>query len=100
MNINFLKEPGYLYDLFFLFTFKFNKDYCLTNFINYNKSAEDTEYFNKILLDFEPIPEDLLPFFYIKENGRCFMTEFYFVPYKEVFTTIYNLAMVQAAITD
>lgn len=99
-NLKFSKEPGYIYDLLFLFTYKFYKDYCLTNFINYNKSAEDTAYFNNVLSDFEPIPDDLLPFFYIMENGECFITKFYYVPYKEDFTTTYNLAKVQTAITD
>ena len=99
-NIKFIKEPGYLYDLFFLFMFHFNRDYCLTNMINYNRSAEDTEYFNRILLDFEAIPNELLPFFYLKENGKSFMTDVYYEPYKEEFTTTYNLAAVQTALTN
>ena len=63
-NIKFLDEPGFIYDLFFLFSFNFNKDYCLTNFINYSKSSEDTDYYCKILNEFSPISNDLLLFFY------------------------------------
>lgn len=99
-DIKFIKEPGYIYDLFFLFILNFNIDYCLTNFINYNKPNEDTEYFNKILLDFDAIPDDLLPFFYIKEDCTCFMTQYYFEPYSDVFATAYNLNTVQTAISD
>lgn len=99
-NIKFIKEPGYLYDLFFLFILHFNREYCLTNMINYNQSAEDTDYFNRILLDFEAIPNELLPFFYLKENGKSFMADVYYEPYKEEFTTTYNLSTVQAALTN
>lgn len=99
-NIKFIKEPGYIYDLFFLFVLSFNKDFCLTNFINYNKSNEDTDFFNKALLDFDSISEDLFPFFHLKENGECFMTQFYYEPYKAEFTTTYNLATVQTALAN
>lgn len=99
-NLKFLKEPGYMYDLFFIFTLYFNKEYCLTNFINYNKSSEDTDYFNKLLLDFVPIPDELLPFFYLKDDKKSLMTQFYYEPYNEEFTTTYNLSSVQTVIAD
>lgn len=96
----FIKDPGYTYDLFFLFTLYFNKRYCLTDFINYSKSNEDTEYYNKILDDYLPIPEDLLPFFYLTDDKKNFITKFYYEPYKETFFDTYNLATVQVALTD
>lgn len=99
-NIKFIKEPGYIYDLFFLFMLYFNKDYCLKNYINYNKAEEDTDYFNKITSDFELISDDLLLFFYIKEDKKCFMTQLYYEPYKTMFTTTYNLEIIQTALTD
>ena len=80
-KVKFLREPGYIYDLFFLFTLKFNKEYCLTNFINYDKSSDDTDYFNKLLNDFPPISDELLLFFYLTDDKKSFMTKFYFVPY-------------------
>lgn len=99
-NIKFIKEPRYTYDLFFLFALYFNKEYCLTNFINYNKSSEDTDYFNKLLLDFSPIPEDLLPFFFLRDDKKSFMTQYYYEPYMKEFTTTYNLSSVQEALSD
>jgi ArsR family transcriptional regulator len=99
-NIKFLKEPGYIYDLLFLFVLNFNKEYCLANFINYNKSIDDTDYLNKVLLDFDVISDDLLPFFFLKDNSKCFMTEYYYEPYKEEFTTSYNLLTVQTNISN
>ncbi|MHB1154618.1 MAG: ArsR/SmtB family transcription factor [Eubacteriales bacterium] len=99
-NLKFIKEPGYTYDLFFIFTLYFNKEYCLTNFINYNKSSEDTDYFNKLFSNFQPISDELLPFFYLKDDKKSFMTQFYYEPYKEEFTTTYNLSSVQTLIAD
>ncbi len=99
-NVKFLKEPGYLYDLFFLFVLRFNKDFCLTNMINYGQSSQDTEYFNRVLLDYDDISDELLPFFSLKDNGKCFMTELYYEPYTEEFTAAYNLAMVQTALMN
>lgn len=97
-NVKFITEPGYVYDLLFLFVLHFNKDFCLTNMINYNQSAEDTEYLNHMYMEYESISDDLLPFFYIQEDGRCFMTENYFDPYESFFTTTFNLNTIQDAL--
>lgn len=99
-NIKYIKEPGYIYDLFFLFVLHFNKDFCLSNFINYNKSAADTDYFNKIENDFNDISEDLLLFFYLKDNVTCFMTQYYYQAFSPYFTTTYNLETVQSALRN
>ena len=99
-NIKYIKEPGYIYDLFFLFVLHFNKDFCLTNFINYNQSAEDTEYFNKIENDFNDISEELFLFFYLKENNSCLMTKYYYRTFSRYFTTTYNLETVQSALRN
>lgn len=99
-NIKYIKEPGYIYDLFFLFVLHFNKDFCLTNFINYNKSAEDTDYFNKIENDFNDISDEMYLFFYLKENNDCLMTKYYYRAFSHYFTTTYNLETVQSALRN
>ena len=100
-KVKFLREPGYIYDLFFLFTLKFNKEYCLTNFINYDKSSDDTDYFNKLLNDFPPISDELLLFFYLTDDKKSFMTKFYFEPYKEQFVSeTYNIMKIQDALSN
>ena len=99
-NIKYIKEPGYIYDLFFLFVLHFNKDFCLTNFINYNKPAEETEFFTKIENDFNDISEDLYLFFYLKENNSCLMTKYYYREFSRYFTTTYNLETVQSALRN
>ena len=100
-KVKFLREPGYIYDLFFLFTLNFNKEYCLTNFINYDKSSDDTDYFNKLLNDFPPISDELLLFFYLTDDKKSFMTKFYFEPYKEQFVSeTYNIMKIQDALSN
>ncbi len=99
-NVKFITEPGYVYDLLFLFVLHFNKDYFLTNMINYDQSAEDTDYLNRVYMEHESIPEELLPFFYIKDGAKCFMTVNYFDPFEPLFTTTFSLASIQDALRD
>ncbi len=99
-NIKYIKEPGYIYDLFFLFVLHFNKDFCLTNYINYNKSAEDTDFFTKIENDFNDISDEMFLFFYLKDNAPCFITQYYYKTFHRYFTTTYNLETVQSALRD
>lgn len=100
-NIKFIKEPGYVYDLFFIFALHFNFDYFMTNMINVNKSLEETKYLTRIHTDFGEISNELLPFFYIKEKGgMCFMSAFYHEPYERYFLSAYNLQTVQTALLN
>lgn len=100
-NIKFLKEPGYIFDLFFLFVLNFNKEYCLSNYINYDKSSEDTNYFKNLLNDFPPIYDELILFFHLMDNKKCFMTTYYFDPYHKDFVSgKYNISVVQEALND
>jgi len=100
-NIRFIKEPGYIYDLLFIFTLYFNEEYCYKNFINYRKSSDDLKYFKKLLEDFGPISDDLLLFFYINLNGhdQNIMSEFYFDPHEsELLNGNYNFTALQTEI--
>ncbi|WP_337665688.1 winged helix-turn-helix domain-containing protein [Pseudoruminococcus massiliensis] len=99
-NEKFIKESGYIHDLFFLFVLYFNKEYCLTHFINYDKSSEDTDYFNSLLVDFLPISDELLPFFYLRDDQKSFITQFYYEPYKNEFVSSYSLSAVQTVLLD
>ena len=99
-NIKFIKEPGYVLDLFFMFTLYFNKDYCLANFINYSHSSEDTEYYNRLLSTIPPVPSELLPFFYIPEGGKSFIMQYYYDTYENEFTDSYSLKLVRDLLAD
>lgn len=100
-NVKFIKEPGYVYDLFFIFALHFNQDHFIAQTINYNQSSEDTEFYTRIDNDYGNISDELLPFFYIKESGgRCFMATFYHKPYERYFSSAYNLQTVQTALLN
>lgn len=99
-NIKYIRELGYIIDVFSLFILYFNKKVFIEKSINYDKQAEDTEYYNRLFDEFSPVPDELLPFFYMKENDRTFMTKFYFYAYRQKFTTVYGLYFVQNALSD
>ncbi len=77
-TLKFVKGPGYLYDLFFLFTLYFNQDEVLPQTINRYKTVEDTEHFNRLLDSVKTVPEELRLFFHLKDNKRCLMTSLYY----------------------
>lgn len=99
-DIKVLKEPGYMYDLFYIFILKFNRDYCLSHFINNSKVNEETEYINSIATEFDEISDKLFLFFHLKDSGKCLMTEMYLEPYKETFANGYCLDKVKDALLD
>ena len=95
-----LREPGFLYDLIFLFYLKFNTDLCLKWLENNKQQAEAQAFFSEILDYFDDIPEDLYLFFHAKEKNICFFTIYYFSPYRDHFTTDYNIKFLQNELTD
>lgn len=99
-QIRLLKEPGYIYDLLFIFYLKFNTKRCFDAFNINEKQSETIQYLNDILDQFSDIPENLFVFFHAIENGRCFMTTQYFNPYKEQFTTTFNFKFLQSELLD
>ena len=102
-NIKFIKEPGYTYDLTFIFFLYFNKEYCLGNFINYDKSGKDTEFLNKILVYFGPISDELVLFFRIadvEDRGRCLMTSRYFAQFRDEYLADFNSSRILEALSN
>ena len=85
-----LKEPGFIYDLIFIFYLKFNTKLCIDLLEKREQNSERVKHFNDILNRFPDIPEDLFVFFHALENGRCFVSTYYFSPYKELFPTSFN----------
>ena len=95
-----LKEPGYIYDLIFIFYLKFNMKLCIDSLDNSGKQSDSIRSFNELLDQFPDIPEDLFVFFHAIENGRCFITTYYFNPYSELFPTTYNFKFLQNELSD
>ncbi len=95
-SIRFLKDPGYTYDLLYIFIHYFNREYVLANFSNFNKYTEDVRFSEKMLEEFTDIPEELRLFFHIDDNPLTVITEFYYKPHRDDFLKgTYSLATIQ-----
>ncbi len=99
-KIQLLKEPGYIYDLNFIFCLKFNFNLYMNDLPNDNKKEENVKYFKEILNRFDDIPNDLYVFFHALDSGRAFLPTFYFTPYKDQFATTYNFKYLQKELSD
>ena len=99
-NIKLIKEPGYIFDLLFIFFLKYNTEYCMEMFVNKKKETEDKEFYQRILKDFSPISDDLYVFFHAQKNGRCFFSYSYFTHYKKQFTSSYNFEFLQKELSN
>lgn len=99
-EVEFIKEPGYMYDLLSMFVLYFNKEYFLSNMINYDKASADQEYYKSIIKEIEPVSNDLRIFFLMNANARTFMIHNYFDMLDKTFLTTYNLKEVQDSLRD
>ena len=99
-NIKVLKEPGFLYDLNYLFYSKFNTQVCIDAVADEFKRDDYAKYLNEIHQHFGDISEDLYIFYHAIGNGRCFITTYYFDPYKEKFVTGFNFKRFKELISD
>ena len=96
-NIKLIKEPGYMYDLIYIFFLKYNQD-RLGDIWDLEK--EDEEKCLQILEQFEPISEDFYVFFHALKNGKCCFSYNYFSPYKELFISNYDMEFLQKELSD
>ena len=99
-QIKLLKEPGFIYDLIFVFYLKFNTKLCIKKLENSDRDSEGVRFFNDILEQFSEIPEDLYVFFHALDNDRCFITAYYFNPYTDYFTSAYDFKFLQNELSD
>jgi len=77
-TIKFINQPAYIYDLLTIFLLYFNKTLWNSRLVNLDKSADDIGFYNRVMSEFRDIPDDLLIFFYMRENVSNFMTHTYF----------------------
>ena len=96
-DLKLTRNPGYVYDLIFLFYYKFNVDLIREKF---EATEEDMKYFSNEMDSFDPVSDDLYIFFRITAASNCFFTANYFHPYSKVHTTEYDLAFVQKELND
>lgn len=99
-KIQLLKEPGYIYDLNFIFCLKFNTKLYTDNLPNDDRKERTVSHFNDLMDRFSDIPDDLYVFFHVINTGRAFLPTFYFNPYKDIFPTAYNFKYFMRELAD
>ena len=99
-KIQLLKEPGYIYDLNFIFCLNFNARLYIDALPNDGKKDENVKYYEEILDQFNDIPNDLYVFFHALQTGRAFLPTVYFNRYKDQFATTYNFKYLQDELSD
>lgn len=98
--IEFVKEPAYTYDLFQLFILNFNTELLCQESCRISKSNSDVASLSKLLTDFGPFSNDLLPFFYIKDKNVSFISLYYYGRHIDRINGSYSLATVLEEISD
>lgn len=99
-KIQLLKEPGYIYDLNFIFCLKFNEKSYIEDLPKEYKKELALEHFKDISTRFQEIPDDLYVFFHANDAGRAFLPTFYFNPYSQLFATTYNFKFLLNELSD
>ncbi len=98
-RIRFLKEPGYVYDLYFLFALHFNKSYFVEQLPDHLR-AEGEKHYERLLEYYGPFPEVLRPFFALRQDKKSFMSLYYYAPYAHRFATDFSLSLIQIDLMD
>ena len=94
-----LREPGYVYDLEFIFCLHFNFDLYVSMLPDDENKKENVKYYKHVLSYFGEIPDDLYVFFHaLPSTERTFLLSYSFYPHQEYFTTTYNFTYIQKEI--
>lgn len=94
------KEPGYIYDLLFILVLYYNKDLWVKRFVNTDKGQADIEFYTEILNKFPPFPEELKPFFYLKDGSVCLLSMRYFQKNLPMFFNGHGVEILYKDISD
>ena len=99
-NIKVLKDPGFLYDLNYLFYAKFNTQLCVDSLADETKKEAYKKYLKETLQHFGDISDDLYVFYHAIKNGRCFITTYYMDRYKQQFATNFDFKYLKNLLSD
>ncbi len=91
-KFTYLREPGYIYDLMFVFFWNYNKDRFFEIFSI--TEPEEQDFYVKTLSSLEPSSDELSIFFCAGEDKRCFFPQGFFHPYRLRFSQDYSLSLV------
>ncbi len=98
-NPTFIKEPGYIFDLINIFMYHFNRNY-MENCMEYKSKAEVLDLWNQFENKFPQIPDELFLFFYMKDNGKCFLLQYCFYNNVEKYQENFKFECMQQDLLD
>ena len=99
-TVKVLKDPGFLYDLNYIFYSRFNPLLCIEELEDPFKRDDYAKHLQETAKCFGDISEELYVFFHAIENGRCFITSYYLDPYKEEFVSGFNFKKFKELISN
>jgi len=94
-DMKLLKEPGYIYDLMYIFCHKFNSKIYIENIPDNENKEEYVKKLNDTLASFGEVPDDLYVFFHALESKSAFLPTYYFYPYQHNFLDSYDFKFLQ-----
>ncbi|MBR2464060.1 MAG: winged helix-turn-helix transcriptional regulator [Clostridia bacterium] len=99
-NMKVLRDPGFLYDLNYLFYAKFNTQLCIDSLADETKKEAYKKYLKETLQHFGEISDDLYVFYHAIKNDPCFITTFYMNPYQKQFATDFDFKYFKSLLVD
>ncbi len=99
-DIKILKDPGFLYDLHYIFYATFNPKQCEDELAEGIRKESYKEELKETLQRFGDISDDLYVFYHAIKTGRCFITTFYMKPYKNHFSTDFDFKYFRNLLSD
>ncbi len=99
-QFKFVKGPGYVYDLLYIFSLYFNQKERLDLDTNPHELDNDSAFQNQILQDFSPFSDELELFFHLKKSSRGFLPTYYFNPYQNRFSTDFDFNFLLQELMD
>ena len=94
-DMKLLKEPGYIYDLMYIFCHKFNSKIYIENIPDNENKESYVKKLNNTLASFGEVPDDLYVFFHALESKSAFLPTYYFYPYQNNFLDSYDFKFLQ-----
>jgi len=94
-DMKLLKEPGYIYDLMYIFCHKFNSKIYIENIPDNENKESYVKKLNNTLASFGEVPDDLYVFFHALESKSAFLPTYYFYPYQNNFLDTYDFKFLQ-----
>jgi ArsR family transcriptional regulator len=85
MDVKYIKEPGFIYDLIYMICISLNKDNFYAELKRKKMNNEDDiSFYENIINQCGKISEDILPLFYLDKDNPCFILTYYFLNKKDL----------------